>query len=84
MTYDGLRGILTRRAKLAGMEPPSAHDFRRAFALNMLRAGADISTVQRRMGHTSLTVLKRYLALTDQDTRAAHAKGSPVDLMNRL
>ncbi len=79
LTYDGLRGIVKRRADLAGVEYPTLHDFRRAFALNMLRAGVDIFTVQRLMGHTSLAVLKRYLALTDEDTKIAHAKGSPVD-----
>jgi integrase/recombinase XerD len=31
--YDGLRGILTRHAKLAGISEPSLHDFRRAFTL---------------------------------------------------
>jgi site-specific recombinase XerD len=79
LTYWGLRGIINRRAKLARVKPPTAHDFRRAFALNMLRAGVDVFTIRRLMGHASDAVLRRYLALTDQDTRAAHAKGSPVD-----
>jgi len=79
LSYDGLRGVVKRRANLAEVEQPTLHDFRRAFALNMLRAGVDIFTVQRLMGHTSLVVLKRYLALTDQDTKAAHMRGSPVD-----
>jgi integrase/recombinase XerD len=35
LTYDGMRGILTRRAKLAGLkDTPSPHDFRRAMAVN--------------------------------------------------
>jgi integrase/recombinase XerD len=38
MTYDGLRGVLTRRAKLAGLaQTPSPHDFRRAFAISFQR-----------------------------------------------
>jgi len=40
--YDGLRGILTRRAHKTGVKEPSLHDFRRAFALAMLRNGTDI------------------------------------------
>ncbi len=83
LSYDGLRGILTRRANMAGVEPPSLHDFRRAFAINLLRAGVDIFAVQRLMGHTNLATLRRYLALTDQDARAAHAKGSPVDRLGK-
>lgn len=42
LEYGGLRGILTRRAKLAGVNAPSLHSFRRAFAINMLRAGVDV------------------------------------------
>jgi len=80
LTYDGLRGILTRRAKLAGRaDVPSPHDFRRAMAINYLRNGGDIFTLQLILGHKSPTVLGRYLALTERDTREAHAKFSPVD-----
>ncbi len=80
LTYDGLRAIVTRRAILAGVnKPPSLHSFRRLFALNMLRAGVDIFSLQKLMGHASLDVLRRYLAQTTEDTKAAHDKGSPVD-----
>ncbi len=84
LTYDGLRAILTRRAKLAGLpETPSPHDFRRAFALNYLRNGGDIFTLSKLLGHAGIDVLKRYLAQTDQDAHAAHAKFSPVDHLDR-
>ena len=55
------------------------HDFRRAFALNCLRNGMDLMTLARLMGHTTIKVLKRYVALTDVDLRNAHEKASPVD-----
>ncbi|MEP0806739.1 MAG: tyrosine-type recombinase/integrase [Chloroflexota bacterium] len=84
LTYDGLRGILTRRARLAGLnETPSPHDFRRAFALNYLRNGGDIFTLAKLLGHRGIDVLKRYLAQTDQDAKIAHAKFSPVDHLDR-
>lgn len=80
LTYDGLRAILTRRAMDTGLESvPSPHDFRRQFALSMLRNGSDVFSLQKLMGHTGLQVLRRYLAQTDDDTRAAHALASPVD-----
>jgi site-specific recombinase XerD len=79
LTYDGLRAIITRRAKLAGIKPPALHSFRRAFALNMLRNGIDLITLSRLMGHTDLQILKRYLAQSPDDLRAAHSRGSPVD-----
>ena len=78
LTYDGLRAILTRRAKLAGLrETPSPHDFRRAVAINYLRNGGDVFTLQLILGHKSLAVLRRYLALTKRDTQEAHARYSP-------
>ncbi len=79
LTYDGLRMIMTRRAAAANLAGPSLHSFRRAFALNMLRAGVDIHTLAKLMGHTTITVLSRYLKIDETDTRAAHNKGNPVD-----
>lgn len=76
-----LRHVLIYRAKAARVEDiPSPHDFRRAFALNMLRNGVDLITLSRLMGHNSLAVLKRYLKQANIDLREAHAKASPVDL----
>jgi site-specific recombinase XerD len=79
LEYGGLRGILERRAKLAGIKAPSLHSFRRAFALNMLRAGVDVFSLQKLMGHADLQVLRRYLAQTTEDIAQAHRIGSPVD-----
>ena len=79
LTYDGLRQILQRRSKLAGLKKePTLHDFRRQFALSMLNNGADIFSLQRLMGHKDISILRRYLAQTTGDIRAAHDKGSPV------
>ena len=80
MTYGALRCVLRRRAIQACLKDiPTPHDFRRAFALVMLRYGVDIFSLQKLMGHSDLQVLHRYLAQTDQDIQAAHMRGSPVD-----
>ena len=80
LTYDGLRAILTRRSKLANIPPPPIHSFRRAFALAMLRSGnVDIFSLQKLLGHTSIAIMRQYLAQNDEDTKQAHLKGSPVD-----
>jgi site-specific recombinase XerD len=80
MTYSALRCFLRRRAEQIGMkEIPTPHDFRRAFALVMLRNGVDIFALQKLMGHSDLQILRRYLAQTDQDIHNAHMRGSPVD-----
>jgi integrase/recombinase XerD len=79
LSYEGLNTIVRRRAEKAGIAKPEIHAFRRAFAINMLRAGTDLITLQRLMGHADLQVLWRYLAQTNDDLRTAHEKGSPVD-----
>jgi site-specific recombinase XerD len=80
--YGGLRVLLKRHAKLEGIDAPSPHDFRRAFAVNSLRAGMDLETLRRLMGHADYQVLQRYLMLVDDDLRAAHARTSPADRLN--
>jgi len=79
LTYWGLRQIIRRRAEKAGVPVPSLHSFRRAFALYALRNGADIYSLQRLMGHSDLTVLRRYLKQTEADLQEAHRRAGPVD-----
>ena len=82
--YDGLDAILARRAKNADVEVPSLHDFRRAFALTMLRNGTDIFTLAKLMGHSGINVLQRYLKQTNEDTEVAHRRSGPVDNSDKL
>ena len=80
LTYAGLRQMLERRSNLAGLKTePTPHDFRRQFALSMLNNGVDIFSLQRLMGHSDISILRRYLAQTTNDIRAAHVKASPVE-----
>lgn len=79
LSKRGLRALVERRSAEAGVKMPGLHDFRRAFALNMWRAGVDLLTISRLMGHSSTLVTARYIAQIDTDLRDQHAKGSPVD-----
>lgn len=79
LTPPGLREVIRRLAVRAGVTEPGLHDFRRAFAVNALRAGMDIVTLARLMGHSTLATTQRYLALVKDDLRQSHAKASPVD-----
>ncbi|MFH2038003.1 MAG: tyrosine-type recombinase/integrase [Chloroflexota bacterium] len=79
MKYDGLRAVLIRRATNVKVEEPSPHDFRRTFALSMLRNGTDLYTLAKLLGHEGITVLQRYLKQTYQDTEQAHRRAGPVD-----
>jgi site-specific recombinase XerD len=79
LTYIGLRKVIIRRANQAGIKPPILHSFRRAFAINMFRAGVNVFCLQKLMGIAGLQVLRRYLAQTTEDIALAHKIGSPVD-----
>jgi len=45
----------------------TVHRFRRTLALSMLRDGCDLHALRLLMGHSSLPVLQRYLALAGED-----------------
>ena len=79
LSYTGLRDIVRRRSAKANIEAPTLHSFRRAFALLCLRQGVDVYSLQRLMGHADLSVLRRYLAQTQEDLRKAHQQASPAD-----
>ena len=79
LTYTGLRLLLKRRARKAGVSFQSPHSFRRLFALEMLRNGIDVFSLQLLMGHADLQILRRYLKQVSSDLREAHNKASPVD-----
>jgi len=79
LTYSGLRQIIRRRAIQAGIDEPGLHDFRRFFALSMLRNGADLISLSRLMGHSGIAVLQRYLAQVEDDLQQVHLRASPMN-----
>ena len=78
LTYSGLRSIMRRRSRVADVPTPSLHSFRRFFALQMNRNGADIFSIQRLMGHSDIKVLRRYLNQTKEDIRISHKDFGPL------
>jgi site-specific recombinase XerD len=74
LTEAGVRDIVSRCCKLAGLEDFSFHDFRRGSALAMKRNGADIKDISRFLGHADLKTTERYLALDDTDNAFTAAK----------
>lgn len=64
--------ITERAATLAGIDGESnPHRWRHTFATEMLRRGADLHTVQRLLGHASISTTTVYLHLVDDDLQDA-------------
>lgn len=78
LTVSGLQTLLYRLGRRAGVMPCSPHRFRRTFALWCLRDGMDLHSLRMLMGHSSLTVLQRYLALAGEDIERAHVAHRPA------
>jgi site-specific recombinase XerD len=78
LTANGLYQIIERLSKIAGIQCPGVHAFRRSFAVGMLRNGANAFSVQVLMGHADLTMTRRYCRIADADVAEQHRRCSPA------
>ena len=62
LTETGVRLMLMRRCKRAGLRWLNPHLFRHGFAMNYLNFGAELKGVSTMMGHTSIKTTERHYA----------------------
>lgn len=71
LLYDGLKEMLRRRCKAAGMKHYSAHKFRHAYAMTFANAGMPLSALAASMGHSSVNVTERFYARWQTESLSA-------------
>jgi site-specific recombinase XerD len=59
----------------------SFHAFRRKFAKSYVKNGGNLFYLMKALGHTTLTMSKKYVEVETEDLQATHARTS---LLNRL
>jgi integrase/recombinase XerD len=74
MVADAVLKIMQKRAKQAGVQSFSPHDFRRTFCSDLLDAGVDIVTVQKLAGHASPVTTAKYDRRGEETKRNAVQK----------
>lgn len=79
VSASGIRQTLKHLGEKAKVSDVHPHRFRHTFAITFLRNGGDVFTLQRMLGHSDLSMCRKYLDLAQSDDENAHRRASPVD-----
>lgn len=72
--YRNVSGVFEAARKKAGLLGLRLHDLRHTFATRLIHAGVDVFTVQKILGHSTITMTMRYVHSFEPEMRAAVAR----------
>jgi site-specific recombinase XerD len=78
MSGMGLHYVLKRLGASAGVADVHPHRMRHTFAISFLRSGGNPLALQRLLGHTTLAMTNRYVAMVADDLAEQHRAHSPL------
>jgi integrase/recombinase XerD len=80
LLYDNMRRDFNALMNKLGIEgfDGSFHAFRRAFARAYVKNGGNLFYLQKALGHTTLTMSRRYVEVETEDLQETHMKVSPL------
>ena len=81
LSKSRIETMMKRYAAKAGITGvrSSPHTLRHTAAVSFMRNGGDAFSLQRLLGHSTLTMTRHYCELADVDVKKAHMSASPVD-----
>jgi site-specific recombinase XerD len=78
----GVQMLMIRMGNATGIDGVHCHRFRHTYAISFLRSGGNQFSLMMMLGHTSVTVTARYVALAQADVQAQR-RFSPVEALKR-
>jgi len=79
ISKDAVEKLMQRLSRRAGILRLHPHLLRHSFAVRYLMNGGDVFTLQKILGHASLEMTRKYVALASGDVKEKHRQYSPVD-----
>lgn len=86
LTRDAVHGAfraLKKSLRIVG-EKVNPHTLRHSFATYYLKGNGDIFSLQQILGHTTLTMTRRYVHLSNDDVKIQFLQSNPADHMKWL
>lgn len=80
-TYNALRIGFQRFCDSRGVEQHNLHGLRHSFSSNWIKSDGNVFKLQQALGHSSLAMTRRYVALYGGDLRESYQEHAPLDNM---